>query len=134
MMSANELTRQAWTDQRVLRIRYQKPEDYEISERDVEIYRWDGVYIDAYCRLRTEPRTFRVDRILGASLHEKTFRRDSSVEDFFRIHGWAVMSPNSPLPVRVPSRSTQPEPCEKEKESPGFLGYFLRIVTLGMWS
>jgi predicted DNA-binding transcriptional regulator YafY len=68
MKNVSELARQAWAGQRVLRIRYQKPEDCVVSEREVEIYRWDGVYIDAYCRLRIEPRTFRVDRILSANL------------------------------------------------------------------
>jgi predicted DNA-binding transcriptional regulator YafY len=134
MMNGSEVVRQAWAGQRVLRIRYQKPEDCEVSVREVEIYRWDGVYIDAYCRLRNEPRTFRVDRIQSANLLEEEFRRDPSIEDFFRVHGWAQMSQSSPLPVRAPSKSTEPEPPEEEKGSPGFLGHFLRVVTLGLWS
>lgn len=134
MMNVSELARQAWAGQRALRIRYQKPEDCEVSEREVEIYRWDGIYIDAYCRLRNEPRTFRVDRILSATPLEREFRRDPSVEEFLRIRGWAVMSQILPLPVRAPSKSTEPEPREKDKVSPGILNYFLRILTLGMWS
>lgn len=46
MINVNQLSRQAWAEQRTLRILYQKPEDSEVSERDVDVYGWDGAYLD----------------------------------------------------------------------------------------
>ena len=106
MMNASQLSRQAWAEQRVMKIRYQKPEDLEVSEREVEVYGCDGVYLDTYCRLRREPRTFRIDRILDARLLDVSFHWDPKVEAFLRSRGWtgsvAKPAPQASRPGRIP--------------------------------
>jgi predicted DNA-binding transcriptional regulator YafY len=104
MMNVSQLSRQAWTEQRVMRIRYQKPEDLEVSEREVEVYGCDGVYLDTYCRLRREPRTFRMVRILDAQLLDVTFQWDLKVEALLRSRGWTG-SVAIPAPPRRPGRT-----------------------------
>lgn len=41
---------------------------YGAKERLVDVYRFDGVYIRAYCHLRKEERTFRLDRVEDAEV------------------------------------------------------------------
>jgi len=96
MSGATELSRQAWVRQRVLKIRYQKPEDDKVVDREVEVYGWNGVYLDTFCRLRREPRTFRIDRIVDASLLDTPSHWDPGVAAFLLSHGWtgAVARPS----------------------------------------
>jgi predicted DNA-binding transcriptional regulator YafY len=105
MMNVNELARQAWTEQRVLRIRYQKPEDCEVSEREVEVYGFNGVYLDTFCRLRCEPRTFRIDRILEARLLDIPFQWDPSIAAFLVRHGW-TKAVAKPTVTNVPEKAS----------------------------
>lgn len=130
MMIVSQVSRRAWAEQRVMWIRYQKPEDLEVSDREIHVYGVDGVYVDAYCRLRREPRTFRIDRILDARLLEALFEWDPKVEAFLRSRGWtgAVERP-------VPSVSPQADPAgsvaSNWEKSRGGLWHFLANL-LGM--
>lgn len=128
MTNANQVSRQAWAEQRTLRIRYRKPEDSEVSERDVDVYGWDGVYLDTYCRLRGEPRTFRLDRILDARLLRDVFSWDPAVESFLRIHGWtgSVARPDSPRLAEAGLVSIKP--TANVAQSTGLWEFVVRIA------
>jgi predicted DNA-binding transcriptional regulator YafY len=71
----------------VLRIQYRKWRGLPI-ERDIEVYAFDDRYVDAYCRLREDPRTFRRDRIVDATLTGTPCSRWPEIEAFFAAHGW----------------------------------------------
>lgn len=68
---------QAFTDQEVLEIRYQR-EDGETSKRIIEphylLLRYPVWYVVGFDHLRKAPRTFRCDRILAASRTGTQFR------------------------------------------------------------
>ncbi|WP_282021766.1 helix-turn-helix transcriptional regulator [Ruegeria faecimaris] len=68
---------QAFVDQKVLELRYQR-EDGVISNRQIEpqylLLKYPIWYVVAIDRLRNEPRTFRCDRMLGASMGETRFK------------------------------------------------------------
>ncbi len=68
---------QAFMDKERLDIRYQR-EDLEVSERQIEphylLLKYPVWYVIAFDHLRSEPRTFRCDRILSASLTGTRFR------------------------------------------------------------
>ena len=72
---ATALVQDALRRRRVLWIRYAvASRHYEITEREIEPYcleyRDGGWYVHAFCRLRCEGRTFRLDRVLAMSLVE----------------------------------------------------------------
>ena len=56
----------------VARLRYVSYEGEE-TLRDIDIYSYDNDYIDTWCRLRNEPRTFRIDRILRLDVSNLRF-------------------------------------------------------------
>lgn len=86
----NELLRRAWEEMRVLRIVYQSwNESGIVRERDIDVYAFDEKYVDAYCRLRGEGRTFRVDRIKSAVLLDLEFTRDPEVEHWVKVSGFS---------------------------------------------
>ncbi len=60
----------------VIRIAYEShyPDLRERTVRDIEPYRREGEYCDAFCRLRQEFRTFRLDRIREAELTGEIFQ------------------------------------------------------------
>lgn len=62
----------------VLRIRYQSGSG-EATQRDIEVRDIQGGYCRAWCHLRHEMRTFRVERILEASMLGDGFMEDSEV-------------------------------------------------------
>ncbi|NNL19263.1 MAG: WYL domain-containing protein [Boseongicola sp.] len=68
---------QAFVDQRVLDLRYQR-EDGVISNREIEphylVLKYPIWYVVALDRLRNEPRSFRCDRMLSASMQEVRFK------------------------------------------------------------
>lgn len=68
---------QAFVDQNVLELRYQR-EDGVISNRQIEpqylLLKYPIWYVVAIDHLRNEPRTFRCDRMLAASMNEKRFK------------------------------------------------------------
>ena len=68
---------QAFVDQKVLELRYQR-EDGAISDRQIEpqylLLKYPVWYVVAIDRLKDEPRTFRCDRMLDASLSEARFK------------------------------------------------------------
>lgn len=68
---------QAFVNREVLEIRYQR-EDGESSERQIEphylLLKYPIWYVVAFDHLRKEPRTFRCDRMLGATLTGSHFR------------------------------------------------------------
>jgi predicted DNA-binding transcriptional regulator YafY len=55
------------------------PTDVEATEREIDpygvVYRTGRWYCVGYCHLRTEPRVFRLDRIVEAQLREERFTR-----------------------------------------------------------
>lgn len=87
------MIKQALDEQRVLRIEYRKRGDYLAVKRDIEVYRYDTRYIDAYCRLRQDPRSFRIDRIVRAMLMKETFSIDPAIESIVAVQGWANRTP-----------------------------------------
>lgn len=71
-------------ERRVVRIVYRGG-----VERDIEVYDFDDRYVDAYCRLRQDPRAFRIDRILDARLLPERFEIDPGVAAQIASTGWA---------------------------------------------
>lgn len=67
----------AFVDQKILELRYQR-EDGAISNRQIEpqylLLKYPIWYVVAIDHLRNEPRTFRCDRMLAASMDEKRFK------------------------------------------------------------
>lgn len=83
-----DLVRQSYDEGRVLRIDYQPPNmSLKSTERDIDVYAFDDTYIDAYCRLRKEKRSFRIDRIKSASLLDEEFHRDPDIEYRVKLSG-----------------------------------------------
>jgi predicted DNA-binding transcriptional regulator YafY len=83
--------RQACEEQRVLRIVYRNPNKWgEVSSRDIDVYSFDGVYLDAYCRLRREKRTFRMDRIESADLLDQRFDQRPEIDEEIQRTGWSL--------------------------------------------
>ena len=76
----------------LLRIWYLKPGETEITERDIEVYTFDDIYLDAYCRLRKQQRTFRMDRIERAELLPIPFTPQEQVVRLVSEEGWAGKS------------------------------------------
>ncbi len=68
---------QAFIDQKVLELRYQR-EDGAVSNRQIEphylLLKYPIWYVVAIDRLKGEPRTFRCDRMLAASIDEARFK------------------------------------------------------------
>ncbi|HUV30283.1 MAG TPA: YafY family protein [Acidobacteriota bacterium] len=90
------LIEMAIVDSRCIELHYQSITSGE-TERRVEpyfiVFRARAFYFVAYCRLRKEFRTFRIDRILGMTLSEERFspRRDVNPRDYFE-GSWEVYS------------------------------------------
>lgn len=90
MVDLSAALQAALIERRVLRITYRRPGDLgEGVDRDVEVYAFDERYIDAYCRLREDPRCFRIDRIVEATLLAEKFSIDPTIESIIGAHGWA---------------------------------------------
>ncbi len=74
---ALEKIRSTCREHRKLRIRYQSSGKLETSDRIVHpyglVYRWGWWYLVAFCELRNEMRSFRVDRIVEIHLLEQVF-------------------------------------------------------------
>jgi predicted DNA-binding transcriptional regulator YafY len=87
-----ELLRIARSRQKVLHIAYRPANEGRLVERDIEVYGFDGKYVDAYCRLRQDPRCFRIDRIHRASLKPESFKVQSEIESIIAAHGWVNRS------------------------------------------
>lgn len=71
----------------VLRIRYQSGTG-EATQRDIEVRDIQGGYCRAWCHLRHEMRTFRMERILDAVMLRDGFLPDSEV-NAVRVGWWA---------------------------------------------
>src|SRR5882672_5030437 len=80
-------------DRRILRIIYRGRGDLEPVERDIEVYAFDERYVDAYCRLREDPRCFRTDRIVSAKVLAETFSIDPAIESLLSAQGWTNRTP-----------------------------------------
>ena len=87
------ILKQAWGEQRVLRIEYRKRDAYLAEVRDIEVYQYDARYIDGYCRLRQDPRAFRIDRIARATLLKETYSIDPAIESIVAAQGWTNRTP-----------------------------------------
>jgi predicted DNA-binding transcriptional regulator YafY len=94
-----DAVREAVQTRRALRIHYCKPGG-EPSERIIEpdLVRWEpaeeALYVYAWCRLRGEPRTFAIHRIVHAELTDEHFapRREAVVEMSKAFRLWARKS------------------------------------------
>lgn len=76
------------------------------SERDVDpygvVYRAGRWYCVGYCHLRQEPRMFRLDRVVAASLREETFVRPAGFDPLaFVIRSIATLPSELPLDVLI---------------------------------
>ena len=85
------LIEQAVGERRVVRIRHRAEfrGQVKLTEREIEIYDFDDEYIDAFCRLRQERRSFRVDRIMAVDLSNEHYEIDPEVSDGIDHSGWA---------------------------------------------
>lgn len=88
-----DLFKAALCERRVLKILYRGRNDLSFVERDIEVYAFDKRYVDAFCRLRQDPRAFRVDRILEARLLPETYEFDPGVAAQIASTGWAHRTP-----------------------------------------
>lgn len=66
---------------RRLRLRYRDAEG-RVTDRTIEIYRCDPNYVFAWCHLRKEPRTFRVENILQWEVLNESFQRDPTIDRY----------------------------------------------------
>lgn len=88
----------AMTNFNMVKIKYQKINSEEVSEREIEpaaIYSYDEIWIViAWCHLRDDYRTFRVDRILEYKLLNKKFEdRKFEFRNYFTITPDEFMNP-----------------------------------------
>ncbi len=85
----------ACRDHRVVRMNYWGRGDETPLERCIEplavFQRWRAWYMVAYCRLRDELRTFRVDRVTDLQMTDESFvrPRDFNLEEFL-ANAWLV--------------------------------------------
>jgi len=97
--------RQAIADARVLFIRYRGNSQDELTEREVEpeeLLRRDGYwYLVGYCRLRSERRTFRLDRIQAYDVRSEVFYRDSSDLDAYLDETFGMHWDERPHTVKI---------------------------------
>src|SRR5688572_17779167 len=89
----NRIVEIARQERRVLRIEYRKNSDLRPVTRDIEVYACDDRYVDAYCRLRQDPRCFRIDRIGRATLLAEGFSVDPAIESIVAAQGWTNRTP-----------------------------------------
>lgn len=84
------------TEKRRIWIKYQDAEG-RISERKIEIYQWDNDYLFAWCCLRNEPRTFRIDHIVQCEVLSEQFQAHPTIERYIREQllpkNWSVKVP-----------------------------------------
>lgn len=128
--------RQAYDQGRVLRIVYQTPNlAAAATEREIEVYAFDETYVDAYCRLRREQRTFRIDRIKSAALLDDPFNRDPLVEHQIKVAGLSKQAHECQRPCCrgvVSAASPQDPPSMKTPAPIRPFGIVWRILTLGL--
>jgi predicted DNA-binding transcriptional regulator YafY len=87
-------------------VRYRSGRPGNESEREVDpygvVYRTGKWYCVGYCHLRGEPRVFRLDRVLEASLRDETFTRPAGFDCLaFVIHSVATLPSDLVLDVLV---------------------------------
>jgi predicted DNA-binding transcriptional regulator YafY len=125
--------RQSYDEGRVLRILYQTAnESQRTTVREIEVYAFDETYIDAYCRLRKEKRTFRVDRIKDALLLEDRFDLDSEVEHQIKVAGLSKQAHECQRPCcrpgTTPISTFQPKPFKDEPQPRQWFRPILRVL------
>jgi predicted DNA-binding transcriptional regulator YafY len=137
----NTALKVALIERRVLSITYRaKASALEQGVRHIEVYGFDEQYVDAYCRLRQDPRCFRIDRIVDAKVLAEKFSIDPAIESIVAAQGWAN---RTAAWRRERMRSIQQdEDCDdlallrparlhaEEKKAPGCLG--LLMAALGL--
>ncbi len=79
----NAAVQQHVAGKRRIWIMYQDAEG-RITQRKIEIYHWDDAYLFAWCCLRNEPRTFRIDNIIQCELLSDQFQFNPTVERYIR--------------------------------------------------
>lgn len=88
-----------------------------ITYRTVDIYFVDGKYIEGYCHDRKEPRTFKLERILGdINLGDSSF----SVDDWLELQPYSIKKFNSQKNQTTP---TKRKAVQKNKLEISFTGF-----------
>lgn len=87
----------AITNFNIMEINYKKANDYNISQRKIEpcaMYSTDNKWIlIAWCYLRNEMRSFRIDRIQSFNILEEKFEdRKFNISDYFSSHPYSSHS------------------------------------------
>ena len=99
---------QGWLENHVVRIRYQKPREAELTEHEIEPY-WfepaplsDGTYVIAWSRTRSHLRTFKPDRIHQAVLTSVPFEKPAHLDllELLR-HAWGIWYGEEPTRVEL---------------------------------
>lgn len=67
-----DLLREALTNQRMVHITYNAPGEEEPTARDIEVQAIRGAAVEAFCHLRQDRRRFKLERILDATVKEKS--------------------------------------------------------------
>ncbi|MBZ0309976.1 MAG: WYL domain-containing protein, partial [Anaerolineae bacterium] len=86
-----------WLDNVVVRVQYQKNRSEAVDEHEFAPYLFEpavlshGVYVIGWSYTRDSLRTFKIDRILKASLTTERFEKSARViPDEFLAHAWGV--------------------------------------------
>lgn len=99
---------QGWLENRLIRIRYQRPREHEVVEHEIEPY-WfepaplsDGTYLIAWSHTRNQLRTFKPDRIQQAILTNTPFERRSDLNllDLLQ-HAWGIWYGEEPIHIEL---------------------------------
>lgn len=99
---------QGWLENCVVRIRYQKSRETELTEHAIEPY-WfepaplsDGTYVIAWSRTRNHLRTFKPDRIHQAILTSTPFEKQSHLDllELLR-HAWGIWYGEEPTRIEL---------------------------------
>ena len=125
-----EQVRQAHAERRVIRIRYQTANaSQRTTVREIDIYAFDEVYVDAYCRLRKDMRTFRLDRIKDAVILEDRFDLDPEIEHQIKIAGLSKQARECQRPCcRLAASPTLPSQETPQREKSEARGWYLPLL------
>ena len=126
--------RRAFDENRVLRILYQTNNPTQRPRvREIEVYAYDETYADAFCRLRGQTRSFRIDRMITAELLETIFERNPEVEHEIKLYGLSKLARQCLRPC-CRSRVSETDEGSARKEPPSrlirWVGPVLRLLGL----
>lgn len=108
-----------------LTLRYRSASSGEVQDRDVDpyglVYRDGAWYVVGYCHLRSDVRSFRVDRIADLKLAPKPKSPDFERPEDFDIRAYATRSPwtFTPEPAEEVELEIRPEAADAANEDFG---------------